>query len=179
MVASGLVVGFATGGFPAYSKEISQVALVLGMTFAMTEISIAGISARAEVGPFLLALGMSYVVLSGLILAFAVVSSDPQIRNGWVLMAAVPPAIAVVPITSILKGDTRRAVIALALLYVLGLGLVPAIPPVFTNRSAPSGQVFPRTVFLVEVRPVAPASLRGCPQPATSDGGAVACPFFF
>jgi len=60
MVASGLVVGFATGGFPAYSKEISQVALVLGMTFAMTEISIAGISPRAEVRPFLLAFGMSY-----------------------------------------------------------------------------------------------------------------------
>src|SRR5947209_6560501 len=53
MVASGLVFGFATGGFPAYSKEISQVALVLGMTFSMTEISISGISPRAELRPFL------------------------------------------------------------------------------------------------------------------------------
>ena len=50
MVASGLVVGFATGGFPAYSKEISQVALVLGMTFAMTEISIAGITIFLAIG---------------------------------------------------------------------------------------------------------------------------------
>ena len=38
MVASGLVIGFATGGFPACSREISQLALALGMTFAMTEI---------------------------------------------------------------------------------------------------------------------------------------------
>src|SRR5207247_6917115 len=116
-----------TGGFPSYSKEISQVALVLGMTFAMTEISIAGISPRAEVRPFLLAFGMSYVVLSGLILAFAVLSSDPQIRNGWVLMAAVPPAIAVVPITSILHGDTRRDVVALAVVCLLGLRPCPAV----------------------------------------------------
>src|SRR5256885_8414689 len=127
MVASGLVVGFATGGFPAYSKEIAEVALILGMTFSLTEISISGISPREELKRFVVAFGMSYVVLSGLILSFAVLSPDPQIRNGWVLMAAVPPAIAVVPITSILKGDTRRSLIALALLYVLGLGLVPAI----------------------------------------------------
>src|SRR5437879_3906395 len=123
MVASGLVVGFATGGFPAYSKEIAEVALILGMTFSLTEISISGISPREELRRFLVAFGMSYVVLSGLILLFAVLSPDPQIRNGWVLMAAVPPAIAVVPITSILKGDTRRSLVSLALLYVLGLGL--------------------------------------------------------
>src|SRR3989442_5345939 len=132
MVASGLVVGFATGGFPAYSKEISEVALILGMTFSLTEISISGISPREELRRFLLAFGMSYVVLSGLILSFAVLSPDPQIRNGWVLMAAVPPAIAVVPITSILKRDTRRALIAFALLFVLGLRLLPALPPVVT-----------------------------------------------
>src|SRR2546428_722292 len=100
MVASGLVVGFATGGFPAYSKEISQVALVLGMTFSMTEISISGISPRAELRPFLVAFGMSYVVLSGLILAFAVLSPDPQIRSGWVLNAAAPPADRYWPIPS-------------------------------------------------------------------------------
>src|SRR2546427_687146 len=119
MVASGLVVGFATGGFPAYSKEISQVALVLGMTFSLTEISIAGISPRRELRRFLIAFAMSYVVLSGLILTFAILSPDPQIRNGWVLMAAVPPAIAVVPITSILQGDTRRSLVSLALVFVL------------------------------------------------------------
>src|SRR2546426_644259 len=70
MVASGLVVGFATGGFPAYSKEISQVALILGMTFSLTEISISGISPREELRRFLVAFWMSYVILSGLILAF-------------------------------------------------------------------------------------------------------------
>src|SRR3989454_10991569 len=147
--------GFVAAVMPGSSALLSHGALVLGMTFAMTEISIAGISPRAEVRPFVLAFGMSYVVLSGLILAFAVLSSDPQIRNGWVLMAAVPPAIAVVPITSILKGDTRRAVIALALLYVLGLGLVPAITLVFTNQTAPFGELVLQTVLLIGIPLVA------------------------
>src|SRR5207245_5710264 len=127
------------------------------------EISTSRISPRAELRPCLVAFGLSYVVLSGLILVFAVLSPDPQIRNGWVLMAAVPPAIAVVPITSILKGDTRRAVIALALLYVLGLGLVPAITLVFTNRSAPLGDLVSQTVLLVGAPLVDAALLRRFP----------------
>ena len=179
MVASGLVVGFATGGFPAYSKEISQVALVLGMTFSMTEISIAGISPRAELRPFLLAFSMSYVVLSGLILAFAVMSPDPQIRSGWVLMAAVPPAIAVVPITSILRGDTRQAVIALALLYLLGLGLVPAITLVFTNQAAPFGELVLQTVLLIGVPLIASRFLRRFPRVVSFRGSGVSISFFF
>src|SRR5207245_6437128 len=100
------------------------------------EIVISGLFPRTELRAFLIAFAMSYVVLSRLILSFAILSPDPQIRNGWVLMAAVPPAIAVVPITSILKGDTRRSLISLAFLYVLGLGLVPAITLVFTNQAA-------------------------------------------
>src|SRR2546423_268948 len=114
MVSSGLVIGFATGGFPSYSREISQLALALGMTFAMTEISFANISARTEFRRFVVSLVASYGALSGLILIIAIVSPDPGIHDGWVLMASVPPAIAVVPITSYLRGDTRRTVVSLA-----------------------------------------------------------------
>src|SRR5437870_2211277 len=179
MVASGLLIGFATGGFPMYSREISQVALILGMTFSLTEISISGISPREELRRFLVAFGMSYVVLSGLILSFAVLSPDPQIRNGWVLMAAVPPAIAVVPITSILKGDTRRTVIGLAVLYVLGLGLVPAITLVFTNQAAPFGELVWQTVLLIGVPLVASRFLRRFPRAVDFRGSAVSISFFF
>jgi len=179
MVASGLVVGFATGGFPAYSREISQVALILGMTFSLTEISIGGISPRTELRPFLIALAMSYVVLSGLILSFVFVSPDPQIRNGWVLMASVPPAIAVVPITSILKGDTRRSLISLALLYVLGLGLVPAITVLFTNQAVPLQELVLQTILLIGVPLVASRFLRRWPRVVDFRGSAVSISFFF
>ena len=48
MVASGLVLGLVTGGFPAYSKEISQLALAVGMAFSLSEITLKGISPRDE-----------------------------------------------------------------------------------------------------------------------------------
>ncbi len=179
MVASGLVVGFATGGFPAYSREISQLALIIGMTFSLTEIKFAGIAPRAEAGAFLLAFGMSYVVLSGLLLVFAFASPDPAIHDGWVLMAAVPPAIAVVPITAYLKGDTRRAVIALALLYILGLGLVPLITLAFTNQTVPISDLLVQTFLLIGVPLVASRILGRSDRIRAMRGTGVSVSFFF
>jgi len=149
MVASGLLIGLLTGGFPAYAREISQVMLVVATTFALTEISFIGISPRAEIRWFLLALGTSYGVLGGLVLAFAAVAPEPAIHDGWVLIAAVPPAIAVVPITSYLKGDTRRTLISLAILYLLGLLLVPAITYAFTHQSVPLQDLVFQTALLI------------------------------
>ena len=83
------------------------------------------------------ALGWNYVGLTGLILAFALLTPDPDLRAGWVVMAAVPSAIAVVPLTSIAKGDVRGALVSTALLYALSLALVPAITLVFVGRAPP------------------------------------------
>lgn len=160
MVASGLTLGLATGGFPGGSQEISQAALVIAMTFALTEIDVVRIAPREEVRGFVLALLMSYGALGGLVLAFAFTSPDPAIHDGWVLMAAVPPAVAVVPITSILKGDVRRALISLSLLYVVGLALVPLITLGFTDQPAPISSLVFQTVLLLGVPLAASRLLR-------------------
>jgi len=149
MVSSGLVIGFVTGGFPSYSREISQLALALGMTFAMTEISFANISARTEFRRFVVSFVASYGALSGLLLIFALLSPDPGIHDGWVLMASVPPAIAVVPITSYLRGDTRRTVVSLAILYLIGLLLVPLITLAFTHQTVPLTDLVLQTILLI------------------------------
>jgi BASS family bile acid:Na+ symporter len=179
MVASGLVLGFATGGFPAYSREISQIALGLGMTFAMTEISFAGISPRQEVRRFLLSLVMTYGALGGLILLFAFLSADSGIHDGWVLMASVPPAIAVVPITAYLRGDTRRTVISLAMLYVIGLLLVPLVTLAFTHQTVPLSDLVLQTILLIGLPMLASRPLRRFPRVVASRTSAVSLSFFF
>jgi len=179
MVASGLVIGFATGGFPAYSREISQLALAVGMTFAMTEISFAGISPRTEFRRLLLAFVMSYGLLSGLLLMFAFLTPDPALHDGWVLMASVPPAIAVVPITAYLKGDTRRTVISLALLYLIGLILVPLITLAFTNQTVPLSDLILQTILLIGIPILASRPLRRWPRVVDVRISAVGIAFFF
>jgi BASS family bile acid:Na+ symporter len=179
MVASGLVIGFATEGFPAYSKEISQLALGLGMTFALTEISFASLSPRIEFRRFVVSLLASYGGLSGLVLVFALLSPDPGIHDGWVLMASVPPAISVVPITSYLRGDTRRIVISLAILYLIGLLLVPVITLAFTHQTVPLNDLVLQTILLIGIPMLASRPLRRWRTIAEARTSAVGISFFF
>ncbi len=179
MVSSGLVVGFATGGFPSYSREISQLALALGMTFAMTEISFANISARTESRRFVVSLTASYGALSGLLLIFAFLSTDPGIHDGWVLMASVPPAIAVVPITSYLRGDTRRTVVSLAILYLIGLLLVPVVTLAFTHQTVPLNDLVLQTILLIGLPMLASRPLRRWRKIADIRTSGVSISFFF
>src|SRR3989304_3407861 len=173
MVSSGLIVGLATGGYPAFSREISQIALVVAMSFSLTEIGFSGISPTSEARGFLLSLGMSYGVLSGLLLAFAILSPDPSVREGWVLMAAVPPAIAVIPVTSLLRGDVRRALISLALLYLLGIALA------VTGRGVPVDALFLQPLVLIGVPILVSRPLRRWHRTAEIRPDAVGLSFFF
>lgn len=179
MVASGFFLGFLTGGFPERAREISQAALVIATTFALTEISFRGISPRAEARGFLLALTMNYVALGGLILAFGSQAEERAIHDGWVLMAAVPPAIAVVPITAYLRGNTRRTLLSLALMYLLGLALVPGLTFAFTRQGVPLPDLVAQTVLLVGVPIAASQPLRRWPRIDAHRTTAVSVSFFF
>lgn len=163
MVGAGLVLGLVTGGFPSGAREISQAALVIATTFALTEISFVGLSPRTEFRSVLLALSLSYVVLSGLVLVYASLAVEPALHDGWVLMAAVPPAVAVVPITSYLRGDTRGTTIALAFLYLLGLALVPGITFAFTRQGVPVEDLLLQTGLLIGIPLLASRPLRHWP----------------
>jgi len=137
MVASGLVLGLLVGDHLAFAKEIGTVALIVAMTLALTQVRLGGLSGRTEMRAFFPALGWNYLVLSGLVLGFALLTPDPDLRAGWVVMAAVPSAIAVVPLTSIARGNVRSALVSTALLYVLSLVLVPVITLAFAGRVPP------------------------------------------
>lgn len=180
MVAAGLVVGLATGGFPpAYSKPVQQATLILAMAFSLTEITFRDISPRAELRGFVGSLVMSYGVLSGLVLVYAALSPDPGIRSGWVLMAAVPPAVAVVPMTALLRGNVRRALISEALLYLLGLVAVPLITLAALGATVPVDDLLFQTVLLIGVPILVSRPLRLWKRVARVRTTAVSVSFFF
>jgi bile acid:Na+ symporter, BASS family len=179
MVASGFILGFLTGGFPDRAREISQLALIVATTFALTEISFRGISLGKELRWFLLPLTMNYVVLGVPILAFASLTVERTIHDGWVLMAAVPPAIAVVPITAYIRGNTRRTLISLALLYLFGLFLVPGLTFAFTHETVPLLGLVVQTVLLVGVPIAASRPVRRWSKINAHRASAVSFSFFF
>ena len=135
MVALGAVFGALSGGVPAYAREVSTAALVFAMTFSLTEVRFRGLSARTEARAFTRAFALNYLVLTSLILALAPFYGDPAIRGGWVVMAAGPSAIAVIPLTAAFRGNVRTSLVSTAFLYVAALALYPAITLAFAGQA--------------------------------------------
>ena len=161
MVGAGLVVGLATGGFPtAISGIVQQAALIVAMAFSLTEISFRGISPGEELRGLALASAMTYGVLGTLVIGFGLLSPDPQIRSGWVLMGAVPPAVAVVPVTSLLRGNVRGALISDAVLYFVGLLAVPGLALLFLGETVPVQTLALQTLLLIGIPIAASRPLR-------------------
>ena len=126
MMILGLVTGISIGGFPAATKEISMGALALLMTISLTNIRLSDTKARRLSRDAVLTLALNYGYLSGVILLIGSFFGE-ELWWGWVLMAAAPSAISVVPFTSILKGDTHKALFSTSVNYLSALVLMPVI----------------------------------------------------
>ncbi len=180
MVGAGLVVGLATGGFPAgLSTPVQEVALILAMTFSLTEISFRGVSLGTEARGIGFAFLATYGALGGLVLAFAQLTQEADLRSGWVLVAAVPPAVGVVPITSFLRGNVRGALIADAVHYVLGLVMVPLVSVALLGQSVPLGDLVLQTLLLIGVPMVLSRPLQRWSKVHDMRATAVSVSFFF
>lgn len=161
MVAAGLVLGLLTGGFPAsLSGTVQQATLIVAMAFSLTEISFRGVSPVAELRGLALSTAMTYGLLGSVAITFGLLSPDPEIRSGWILVGAVPPAVGVVPITSLLRGNVRSALISDAVLYFVGLVAVPGLSLVFLGESVPVQTLALQTLLLIGVPIVVSRPLR-------------------
>jgi len=126
MMILGLLLGLVLGGFPWFTKEISMGSLALLMTISLSNVKLGETRGKDHVKDALLALALNYGLLTIVILAFGSVF-DQKLRWGFVLMAAAPSAISIVPFTTILGGRTSRALFSTAVNYIAALGLMPAI----------------------------------------------------
>jgi BASS family bile acid:Na+ symporter len=126
MMVLGLVLGLAAGGFPAYTKEISMASLAVLMTFSLSNVRIGETRNKEHFEHAMRTLVVNYVLLTGLILAIGLLFSD-DLWPGWVLMAAAPSAVSIVPFTTVLGGRTSKALFSTAANYILALGIMPAM----------------------------------------------------
>lgn len=180
MVGAGLVAGFVTGGFPSeISGSVQQLMLIVAMGFSLTEISFRGIAPAREVRGIALSAALSYGLLGSLVIAFGLTSPDPSIRSGWVLMGVVPPAIGVVPITSLLRGNVRSALISEAALYFLGLVTVPGLCLLFLGETVPVQTLAIQTLLLIGIPTILSRPLRRWNSIGEARPIAVSVAFFF
>jgi len=122
----GFFVGLLLGDPTGESATISMFALGFMMTFSMSEMvfefSREEGTFREWVAPALLSFGVATPVLIVTGLVFG-----GELGMGWMLAAAVPAAIAIVPYSERMRGDMRIALHGEIGIYLVALGLTPAI----------------------------------------------------
>lgn len=112
--------------------------MVLPMLALVMTLSATGITSReftslkAMPRQILLSLLLNYGVLGGIILLMGWwLIDDRALWTGFVVMATVPPAVAVVPFSYILGGDTLFSLIGMTGAYLAALALMPAAMVLF------------------------------------------------
>lgn len=153
MMALGLVLGLATGGLPAYTKEASMASLAVLMTLSLSTVRVGDARGKDHVNHAVTALLVNYGFLTVLILLIGLPFTG-EYWWGWVLMAAAPSAVSVVPFTTILGGKTSKALFSTSINYLAALLLMPAITLLLIG-SAVSSMSLVTSILLLIVLPMA------------------------
>jgi BASS family bile acid:Na+ symporter len=130
-----IALGLAFPGPTRVTEGFITPALMIMMAFSLTEVDIRQIVAwRIYLKESMLGLLLNYGLLSGLILLLSYNLPDEATRQGFIVMAAVPPAVAVLPMTRILQGNALLSLCSEALSYLASLLLMPAMIFVLTSQ---------------------------------------------
>ena len=101
----------------------------LGLVMTLATMGVPGrifLSPGKLVRPALWGIALNYVILGGLILGLsALLITDGELRDGFVIMTAVPPAVAVIPFSVILNGNQALSLIGTIGCYLAALGILP------------------------------------------------------
>jgi BASS family bile acid:Na+ symporter len=124
-----LVTGLAWGEGAQWTEGLTLPVLAAIMT--LSTMGIRGDVFRDPKGllvPALAGMGMSYLLLGGfLLLSSSVLIRDEAIRNGFVILASVPPAVAVIPFTLFLNGNLTFSLIGTMGAYLGALVITPLL----------------------------------------------------
>lgn len=133
-----IALGLALGPVARWAAPLTLPALAVVMAVSAAQVTSADLlPPRRLLRPALLAVVFSYLIGSAVTLALARwLAPDEALWAGFVLAAAVPPGVAVIPFSAILAGDPAFALAGTAGAYLAALGLTPAITLFFLGESA-------------------------------------------
>ena len=120
--------------WPAEKLKILIVPeLILIMTFSLGGLSFPKLS-RKNISYSWKMLLLNFVFYSGILLLSSLLVKNINYKIGFIMMAAAPPAIMVVPLSKILGGNMKEAVFSEIACYVVALVYMPAIAYLFLRE---------------------------------------------
>ncbi len=134
MMVLAFVTAMVTGGFPVgislTNSNIAMLTLIVMMSLSLTSLRLRGLKLKDHTIPIRNAFLLSFVLSTGTTLAMSFLFQG-DMRDGWIIMAAVPSAVSIVPFTYLLKGDLDSTLVSSASLYFIALAVTPIITLVF------------------------------------------------
>lgn len=153
----GLALGLLAEGLATWTHHLAIPALAVVMT-----LSTMGVSGQQFRSPSRLlraglwGVGLSYVLLTGLLLGISrFFTHDEALWYGFVLVAAAPPAVAVIPFTDFLDGDRAFTLLATMGAYLAALFIMPLIAALHWEADFISPAKIFKVLLLLVVLPVA------------------------
>jgi len=139
-----------------WTKTLMIPALAMVMT--MATISVPNnyfLNLRSILKPSLAGIFMSYVILAGVILCLsALLIKDKNLWIGFVLIAAVPPAVAVIPFTAILEGNVSYTLSGTVASYLAALLIMPLVFWIFIGTAFEDPYKLLKIMLLLIVLPL-------------------------
>jgi len=129
----GMILGLFIGGFPVYTSEIATASLMIAMIFSLTNVKISQLDFKKEGKNFIVSLALNFGFLSSFILLLGLFFPK-EIWNGFVVMAAVPPAIMIAPLTRVIKGNISLSFFSLSAIYLVSIFFTPVLIFIFSSE---------------------------------------------
>jgi BASS family bile acid:Na+ symporter len=146
-----LVLGLLLGDGSQWTEEL--VLPVLAFVMMLSTTSISGTlftSPRALLVPVIVGITLNYGVLGGLMLVLSRLNIfEESFRTGYVILAAVPPAVGIIPFTGFMEGDMDFSLIGSIAGYLGAFIFTPLI--LFSFLGLTSGFQFKLLITMVEL----------------------------
>lgn len=150
-----VILGLTIGDWAEYLKSYTFYILAIVMIFSTTGLSTKALfPLKKMIQPLLLGSVLNYIVFGAVIIGLAyILMPTPELFLGFVVIAATPPGVAVIPFSHILEGDIKYGIVGVLGAFISSIFLAPAIVSLLSNVDGgiDSGMLFMNMVKLVLV----------------------------
>jgi BASS family bile acid:Na+ symporter len=152
-VVAGIVCALLIGPIGDFTSTMIVFVLIIQMTFSMDGLSFDVKSLKENKRPILYSAAACFGISTSvtLLIGSLFIAENPEIWNGWVILAAVPCAVSVVTMSFFTRGNTVMSVLSLAMIYFIALVLTPFITWALIGESVSAFKIFSYVILFVIV----------------------------
>lgn len=148
MLSAGLAVGFLYPGMGDPLEILLVPCLIVALSLSLRGLAFSRVR-PGDLRRGLLGYGLNALMGLFVFAASSIIITNPDYHTGFIVMAFMPPAIAVFPFTYLLGGDRRMSLSGLVVSYFFALFVTPVGIWYFTGGVVQASEIFRVLVTLI------------------------------